>query len=98
MHSTTTDLIKHCTCLTDSITITSATDSPFVVSIDGNALFEKIEGFGAKESFGYSTNGIMQPNTCDEHEAYNRVLRAGSLQRNLFNLITRFSRVASLTF
>ena len=71
-------------------------DQPFAVTVDNNVLFNAI--YSGWYSFGYSRNGTMQQNVCDEYAICNLALRPGTPQRNLFNQITRFSGVVSKLF
>ena len=89
------EVVEACISPTDCMTVTSTTRNPFVVSVNGNTLFDKIEGFGWKEYFGYASDGTVKPNTCDDYVVCNRALRKGTPHRNLVNLITRFSGVVS---
>ena len=68
------------------------------LSVDGTILFHDVFAVNGAISFGYSSDGTMKPNTCDSYTICNQVLRPGTPQRNLFNLVTRFSGVVSFSF
>gem|GEM_PF-4963087 len=46
-------------------------------------------------SFGYSSDGIMKPNSCEDYAICNRLLNPGTLKRNLIDLIMKFSIISN---
>jgi len=88
------EFVESCISPTDCMTVTStARVGAFFTEVDGNLVIEELEGAGAKASFGYSSDGIMKPDTCDEFKICGRSLVPGTMHRKLFNLVTRFSGV-----
>ena len=96
------DFIETCILLTDCMTLTGYSRLSSSLSVDGTILFHDVfanrTGTIYRVSFSYSSDGTMKPNTCDSYTICNQVLCPGTPQRNLFNLVTRFSGVVSFSF
>ena len=46
-------------------------------------------------TFGYSSDDIMKPNSCEDYMICNRILKPGTMKRNLFDLVTKLSIIGS---
>merc|ERR1712214_94464 len=85
-----TNNFNACISPTDCLTLNSFSDTDYSISVDGKTLFEDMSGT-SKVRFGYSSDGTMAPNTCDDYIICNREIPAKTPQRRLVNLITRVS-------
>ena len=93
------EYVESCISPTDCMTVTNTgMVGSFFAEVDGKLVIEELDGAGQKASFGYSSDGTMKPDTCDAYKICGRSLSTDSTHRMLFNLVTRFSGVVSITF
>ena len=64
--------------------------SSFRIVVDNKTILDELPSV-ANVHLGYSSNGVMKQDACDDFLICNRTLRAGTPKRSLLDLITRFS-------
>ena len=82
-------------CISPTACYTYITESTVntTLLVNNRTIFNNL-GAKSSASFGYSPDG-MKPNSCEDYTICNRILKPSSPERNLLDLITKFSIISS---
>ena len=89
------DQIKYSFCISPTACYTHQSDSTATAKVLlNNKIIFNDPDIRSIVSFGYSPDGI-KPNSCEDYTICDRILKPDTLQRNLVDLITKFSKISS---